>query len=290
MASFTTRLADGWEKAGWMTTLALVPAVVTVTSLQNIVNTLSASRTGGGVAFLIPTGIVNLWSFVSVPSPQQGEMTLDIGGIPVGSFEAAATALGLVFVTTVVRATLAAGYFGSIREGFTSEKYDFQRNVRRYAVRMLGYELLPLVALLPAILFALEGGAVGFALFVPVFLSSLVAGYLLAATPYLVVLRDLSLVEALVESVRVTTTVGFFRFVLALFVAALPLSFALSTVVRQLGVVGILCGALMLAPVGLACNAATMRLVADVDPQSPSLGTWDDAPRQGEGSGPAPMQ
>ncbi|WP_224449053.1 hypothetical protein [Haloprofundus salilacus] len=290
MVSFADRLADGWEKAEQMTTLALVPVVVTLTNFQNIVNLLSASRYGGGMTFLIPAGVVDLWSFVSVPTPQQKEVNVNINGLPVGSLEAAAFNLALVFLTTLVHGALVAGYFGSIRDVLTTGEYDFERNVRRYFVTMLGYGLLPILAMLPMISLGLTlGNAI-----VPLVLLSiplmLAATYLFAATPYLVVLRELTLASALVESYRVTTTGEFFRFALLLVAVGLPLSLALSTVVRLLGIVGIVGGALLLAPVGLACNAATMRLVADVDPESPSLGAWDYSRRGDDETGPAPTR
>ena len=180
-------------------------------------------------------------------------------------------------VGVVLRAALAAGYFGSLAGALERGRYGFVGHVRRHFVPFLGFTVLPMLVLLPLALLGVANHAFllpAMLLLVPAFI---VAAYLFYATPYLIALRDAGLRMALEDSYRMAVAGGpYWRYALGYAGFVLAVSAVATAVVVNLGLLGVAVGAVAAAPVGLAANAATMRFVADVDPASPSLGDWDD--------------
>lgn len=271
MPSFSTRLADGWQRAQSHLPLALIPLVTALSSTDKIRKVLAADGVNFGFRFGFPGTVVDLWQFVSVPNSGFNVDT-GLGGLD------STFGLAAVVLAVLVRAGLAAGYFGSIHEALDTESYDFLSNVRRYFPQFLLYTLVPFLFLLPLV--PLEGrGELRtllplFVVLVPVIF---LVTYLFYATPYLVVLRETDLVSAARASFALALGGGPYLFFALGFAGFVFLSSVFVTaVVANFGVVGIALGVVVVAPVGLAANVTTMRFVADIDVQSPSLGTWKD--------------
>ena len=268
MPSFTARLADGWEHSRAHLQLALVPLLSALLDTNKITSVLATDGTHFGLRLGLPASVVDLWQFVSVPNDG---VSIDLGGPLTFPLVLIVLPIGLA-----VRAGLAAGYFGSIRDALDTGSYDFAANVRRYFVPFLLYTAIPVLFFLPLVLVGTSGarGAL-LPLFVVLIPIIVVAMYLFYATPYLVILRETDLVTAARTSYGLALdggpyfhyAVGFAAFVLLASVLATP-------VVANLGLVGIALGVVVMAPVGLAANVATMRFVAEIDPGSPSFDGW----------------
>lgn len=289
MPDFTTRLADGWERALADPTLALVPIALGFLQVRKLLE--AVGNEGFHLSFRLstPASVVTVWDFAGVPN--QGFAVY--AGVPV---EASAFALLAVPVFVVVQAALASGYFGSIAALLRDGEYEFALEVRRHFVPFLLFTLVPVVIFLPAALLTVGAGAVGgvgaavgllLVVLIPVMFA---AAYLFYAVPYLIVLRETDLVSAARRSYALAVEGGPYA---AYFVGFLGFSLLLSPfaslVVVNVPVIGPLVGVVAGGVVGLAANVATMRFVADLDPGSPSLGEWPNAsgPTVGAAGGPA---
>lgn len=270
MPSFTARLVDGWERAQDHLLLALVPLLTAALNVDEIEKVVTFHGEHLGIRIGLPTGVVDLWQFVSVPNTG---VTVTFGG-PVVSGP-------LVFVVLpiglVIQAGLAAGYFGSIRDALATDSYEFLANVRHYFLPFLLYTLIPMLFLLPLVLLG-SGGLRGLLpLMILLVLAYFLLAYLFYATPYLVVLRETDLVSAARASYALARSGGpYLTYALGFAGFVLVSSLFATAVVVNLGLIGIICGMIIAAPVGLAANVATMRFVADIDPETPPLIVWTD--------------
>jgi hypothetical protein len=186
-------------------------------------------------------------------------------------------------VLLVVQATVTAGYFGSLRNALDGASYDFIQNCRQYFLPFLVLTVLPFLVLLPLAVGAfgigtLTGGISGAALvlILPVILAAVLVAYLFYATPYLLVLRDASLVDAARQSYAFAVQGGPYLAYSGGFVLFVLLVSPVATgVVVNVPAVGLPVGIIGGGFLGLGANFATMRFVADLDP-TVSLGTeWD---------------
>lgn len=267
---FGARLADGWERALAQPALALVPLVTALLATDRIAAVLAHDGVHAGFQIGLPAAVVDLWQFVGTPG--RG-LSVNVGG-PVDP----PLALAVLPVVVVLRAALAAGYFGGIRSAVETGSPEFGANARRYFLPFLLYTAIPVALLLPAALLARSGdpGAL-LPLVVLLVPGVFLATYLFYATPYLVVLRETGLVAAARASLDLALDGGaYLRFALGFAGFVLVVSVAATAVVVNLGAVGLAVGAVAAAPLGLAANVATMRFVADVDPAAPALGFRDD--------------
>ncbi|WP_157532981.1 hypothetical protein [Haloferax profundi] len=275
MPEFYERFRDGWERALDVTQLILVPIVFASTEISKIQSVLAHDGVHIGFTFGLPISVGTVWQFVSPPNSGLNVYL----GVPVGRQPAV---LVPVFALLVVKAALAAGYFGSIKTHLETGEYDFFASARSHFVPFFVLTVVPFLALLP-----FEVGIGLNATDLPTNLAAIVAVlivlffiavYLLYATPYLVVLRDTSLLEAIRGSVSFAIRggpylwyflgYGFFVLIISVFASAFVVN------VPGIGlVVGIIGGGLL----GLALNITTMRFVADIDPESPDIGTWEDS-------------
>lgn len=284
MPPFTTRLVDGWDRALEHPSLALVPLVTALLATDKVQQVATFDGVHLGLRLGLPVGIVDLWQFVSVPDETAAV------GLPLP--EALPRAAVVVPLAIVVRAALAAGYLGSLAEALGTGTFDYGANVRRYFGPFLVYTLVPLLVVLPLALVGVASLGVELplvALLVPAFI---VAAYLFYATPYLIVLRDLGLLAAVRRSYALATAGGpYLKFALGYAGFVLGVSLVATAVVVNLGLLGVVVGAVVAAPLGLAANAATMRFVADIDEPSPDFGDWggpggSDGPRPSGGRSP----
>lgn len=266
MPSFTTRLADGWQRAQGALPLALVPAVVSLLATDKIGKVLAFDGRHIGLRIGLPAGIVDLWQFVSVPNE----------GVSIGVAGTDLTPVGLavILIAVVIRAGLMAGYFGSLREALATDSYDFMTNLERHFLPFLVYTLLPVLVLAPLLLVSGRGGLPSVVVvLVPVVIA---VSYLFYATPYLIVLRGVGVLEAATGSYRLAVAGGpYLRFAAGFAGLVVGGSILATAVVVNLGAIGVALGFLGAAPVGLACNLATMRFIADIDPESPTLRAWN---------------
>ncbi len=269
MPPFTTRLADGWQRGLEHLPLALVPLVTAVFATEKVQQVATFQGRHFGLRLGLPAGVVDLWQFVSLPNESIGV------GVPLP--EALPLLVVILPVAIVVQAGLAAGYFGSLASALETGQFDFVASVRDHFAPFLAYTLIPLVVIIPLALLGVGGSRQ----LVPVVLLLvpvvIVAGYLFYATPYLIVLREADLWSALRASYQLAIDgAPYLRYAAGYAGFVLAVSLVATAVVVNLGLVGVAIGVVAGAPVGLACNAATMRFVSDLDAQSPSLGDWDD--------------
>ncbi|RDZ62192.1 hypothetical protein C5B90_17740 [Haloferax sp. Atlit-12N] len=227
-----------------------------------------------GVTFGTPFSPGSVWEFVAAPNTGVNLSP----GVPVGT-EARLVVLGVVAI--VVKSLLAAGYFGSLADQLKRGEFEFFDNVRAHGVPFLVLTAVPSLIVFGGAL-ALMGTVrnPGTELFVVVALSAVayfVATYFVYATPYLIVLRDVGLFDALRASVSFAVGGGaYFSYFLKYGALVLGISFFATILVVNVPGIGLLVGVLGGGLLGLALNATTMRFVADIDSASPSLGSWDD--------------
>lgn len=288
MPAFTDRLADGWRRAAGALPLALVPLLLSLLQIDNVSKVATFRGVRFGLRLGIPSPVVSLWQFVSVP--KQGA-TVETGlPVPLSHEPSLLPAVGVVAVVLVVAplyaaftAALTAGYLGSVKQALATGEYEFGAAVRRHFLPLFVYELLHLVLglalALPFLVFGLSGFGVGAIALVVLAIPVLLAlNYVFYAAPFLVVLRDTGLLPALRGSYVLAVEGGpYLRFAAAYCGTVVGLSLVATPVVVGLGIVGVVLGAVAVAPFSLALAFATMRFVADVDPRSPDFGPWPGA-------------
>lgn len=248
--SFGDRFGDGWGRALDDLPLAAVPLVAGLLDVDNVRRVL-AFRDGVhfGVAFRFPSALPDLWSFVSVPN--------------LGSGFHVSPALYLLPVLIPIQAALVAGLLGSVREILLTGGYDFSRNVRRYfapvlvfvaLVRLVGLAAFSVAAVVP----------VAPLLLLVLFPAFVVLSYLFYATPYLLVVADASVGEALSRSYAWAMAGGpYFSYGAGYLLFGAAVSVVATAVVVNLGALGVLVGVFATAPVALALTFATTEFVAE---------------------------
>ncbi|WP_276273139.1 hypothetical protein [Haloarcula litorea] len=271
MPSLTTRLVDGFERVGDVLALAFVPVVTALLQTDKVRAVLAFDGVHVGFSLGSPIGVVDVWTFVDPPS--RGATVS--AGVPVGE---SPLSLALVPVALAVNAALAAGYFGSIGQSLVAGSYDFAANVREHFRPFLVLNVVPALLFLPFAVLGIGAGPWALApvvvLLIPV---SVAAAYLFAATPYLVVLRGVGVVDAARASYGFATDGGpYLRYVVGFALVVLAASPVASVVVVSVPIVGLVVGLGAAAVAGLAANVATMRFVADLDPESPAVGPWPE--------------
>jgi len=246
-SSFTERLESGWELATDHLPLAVVPLVSSLTSVGDVERALAAPGWHAGIALGLPVAPPDLWSFVSLPSREPG---LHVS-----------PTLPVLPLLVAMQAALVAGLLGSVHQLLSTGSYDFARNVRRYFVRVLGYELLVWAVGLAAV----GIGAIALPLAVLAIPGYFVLAYLFYAAPYLLVVEDLGVADALARSYGWASTGGpYLSYAVGYAVFTAIVSVVATVVAVNAGPFGVLVGALATAPVALALTVATTGFVADM--------------------------
>ncbi|WP_424002022.1 hypothetical protein ACOZ4I_00695 [Haloarcula salina] len=283
MPSFSTRLADGWERALDHLSLALVPLVLALSRTDKIGSVLAYDGVHVSLRLGIPASVVTLWQFVDPPSSAEFTVTT---GLPL-SVPFAAT---LVPAYVALEAALYAGYFGAIAAALVDRDRGFRASVGAYFAPFLVVTVLPYLVVLPVALGLFGLGTLGGGALVAVLVLLpvlIVASYLLWATPYLVVLRETGLVAAARGSYELAVGgAPYFAYTAGYAGIVLLVSPFLSFMVVSVPLVGLPVGLAVASVLGLALNFVTMRFVADIDPESPSAGSWTEA-HAGTGGSPA---
>lgn len=249
----------------------MLTAVLATDNIERV-----ATFDGGhfGLKLGLPVSVVNIWQFVSLPNQSVGL------GLPLP--EALPLVLVVLPLLIVVQAVLSAGYFGSLATALETGSYEFGASVREHFWPFLAYTAIPIAVVAPIAVLGLASGRLAIPLILTLVVAFLVAAYLFYATPYLVVLHGDDILSALRSSYGLAVEGGaYFRFAAGYAGFVLAVSVVATAVVVNLGLIGVALGVVAGAPVGLACNATTMRFVADIDPESPSLGDWEDGPAAG---------
>lgn len=279
MPSIIARLRDASARLSehdlW--SYALVPILLAALNGTKINNLLQSDQDfHAGISFGVPLPVTDTWSFVSTPA---------IGGGVQFSGPATLLGVGLFAFGLLLQGVLLAGYLGGLHRGLRGDQPRFGASVGEYWQRMLGFALLLLVLFLPPVLFTLASRSFGTRSLAPLVLLWLVGffvlGYLLYPAPYLIVLHDAGLGEALSWSVSLATDGGaYLRYALGYALVVVGISIPATLVVANVPVLGILLGIVGLAPVGLVFDTATLVFVADLtdEPLSTSADDDDDSP------------
>ena len=236
--------------------LAVVPAVAGLLSLSNVARALRAGP-GGGVSFPFPTGLPTLWTYASVPGGSGGAAVT--GPLSVALF------VPLFLVGLLVTSTLEAGLLGTLSARLDGDPDDFGGSARRYALRMVGVNLLRFCVVLLALPFAL--------VFPPLALLVVVVGsYLLYGLPFVVVTREAGLEEALGATTGYASEGGrYAAFGFGHLVAGAACSLALSPLVRM-GLGGVLLGTALVAVPAVFVAAYGLLVFRDLDGRRPATG------------------
>ena len=252
MANFVALLSRAGERIGSLLPLSLVPFVLAALSLDKF-GRVAASNADFrfGITLGFPTTVSSAWEFVNVPRPSPGS------NLPPGDL--GATALVLLAVA-VLSAALGAGYLGSLRREFAGVERSFLDDSRAYFGPFLGFELLHLALVLAGLLAALV--AVPLGLVVLPFLFAF--AYLFFAAPYLVVVEGIDLPSALRRSYEHATSGEEYAFFFVQYLAGVGLVSVVATPLFSNSVLGAAVGVIVLAPVALLFDAATMLFVRDL--------------------------
>lgn len=256
MVSLQSYLARARASLNGVWWLAVVPFAVALLSTEKFTQ-LGNADFHVGVSFSFPFPVTGGWAFLSLPDAATGVGT---GGVRTAVTQFGPAALGFALLSMVATAALTAGYLGTIHRALVDEQPHFFADARRYFVPMFGFQLLVLVYVLAALVFA-----VIFPLFLLVIaVVILVGGYYLYPSLHLVVADDGDLLTALVRSYQFTSAGGpalsyAGRYLLATALISLPAT----ALFVNLGVPGVVGGLAVLAPVGLVFDTATMAFVHD---------------------------
>lgn len=257
MPSITSRLQDASEQLSsaelWL--FSLVPLASSVLGFSEALKLLTADVDFHiGIRFGLPLPVSDPWSFVSTSVGSGAQVT---GPTSAGS-------IALLGVGIVLKSILLAGYLGGLRDGLRGESPDFLDSIREQFIPFLGFAVVLLTLALPPMLLTMTARPplAVVTLWLPVYF---LLSYLLYATPYLVVLHDVGLGEALSWSVSLATTGGaYLRYALGYLVLVVVISIPATLVVANTGVLGIVLGVVLLSPVGLVFDTATLLFVADL--------------------------
>lgn len=264
MPSITARLSDAFERLSdhdcW--NYALVPLLLAALNGRKIRAVLtSPTEIHSGLSVGIPIPATDAWSFVSAPSG---------GGVTVAG--PGLLGVGLFALGVLLQGVVLSVYLGGLVRELRGEPARLGDAFQQYFVRFLGFTLVLLVLFLPPVLSTLAARSLASLVLLWLLVVPL-GGYLLYAAPYLVVLHDCSLGEALSRSVSLALGGGpYLRYAVGYAVVVLVISIPATLVVANVPVLGILLGVVGLAPVGLVFDTATLLFVADIT-DAPGLGT-----------------
>ena len=287
MVDFSDRVEKGFGALGDLAPLALVPVALSLLDVDKIRSVLAFEGFHVGLKIGIPAPGADLWSLVDPPDTDAVTGTTyhwtaaadgAAGANGSAASESFALVAGVALVTLLVEAVLVAGYLGSIRGYLATGSYGFAANVGRYVGRMVGLYLLAFGAFLAMLPLALAAPVL-ILLAIPVALALF---YLLWAAPYLIVVRDCSVRDALVGSYRLAAAGGpYLAFTLTYLLAVLVASIPASLIVANGGAVGLAVGLVAVGPVGMALNVAVVDFVIDLATERADLLPDSTASRDG---------
>lgn len=251
--AFGERLAAAWSRAtGELLPLSLVPVLTGLLAVDELLRVLEFEGFHVGVRFAFPAMVVDAWTFVSAPTPDGVRVSL-------------APFVLLFPVVVGVHGLLGAGYLGSVHQATVDGSYRFLENVSRYGARLLAYAAAAYALALPLIYVTLVDPTAAVGLVLVAMPVGLVLSYLFFATPYLVVVADEPLLDALALSYELAAAGGaYFEYAAKYFLFVLLVSLAVTVVAVNLRLVGVFLALFGTAPLGLALNVATLEFVDDL--------------------------
>jgi len=215
------------------TALALVPFAASLLSLSKVRQALASN--GGGITFPFPSGLPTLWTYVSLPGV--------VGTGPAAGPGSLALFVPLFLVGLLVTSALEAGLLGALDGRIDGTERGFAGGVQQFTLGMVGVNLVRAAVVLVALPFVALGPLV-----VVGFLLVVVLSYLTYGLPFVIVVGDTSLGDALGRTVDLATDGGAYaRFGFAHLLAGALASLVLSVLVRNGGIPGIVLGAAVVA-------------------------------------------
>ncbi|MFD1513582.1 hypothetical protein [Halomarina rubra] len=255
MTSFRALVRDSWSRTESARWLVVVPFVWSFAQFHAVASVLGLQGFSVGVRFPTPAALPTMWTFARAPQP----------GVVVGtppSMDAPSLVVANLLFSTLVGGLLTAGFLGALHASTTGRKEGFGESVTRYGLRQTLFA--GCVALAGTAVFAVT--ALVPPLFLLAFPGSIVAGYLFYATPFLVVTDDLTLGDAFGRSYHLALRGGgYFSFFLGYLGVGALCSIPITLVSVNLGVLGLLAGATLTAPLCLAFAAATLTALDEID-------------------------
>lgn len=272
MVRITALLSRAGDHLGALLPLSAVPFVLAVVSVEKFRRVAEAGADlRFGVSFGFPTAVTTAWDLLSLPNAAPGL------NLPTGRIE---TTVPVVLAVTVLTALLGAGYLGSIRRELAGVDRAFVADARTYFGPVLGFELVTLVLVLGALAAAL----VALPLVLVLVLVLFAFAYLFYATPYLVVVEGADLPTALRRSYGYATSSGEYASFFVQYLLAVAVVSVVATPVFTASVLGAALGTLVLAPVAVLFDTATVLFVRDL------TGASDSGPGVAGGDPPAAGQ
>jgi hypothetical protein len=276
MVSIVALLSRAREHLGPLLPLAAVPFVLAVVSVERFRRVAESSADlRFGVSFGFPTTVTTAWDLLSLPNAPSGL------NLPTENVE---TTVLVMLVVAALSALLGAGYLGSIRRELAGVPRDFPDDARTYLGPFLGFELLTLVLLLGAVVAAVVALPLALVLVLALFAFA----YLFYATPYLVVVQGADLPTALRRSYGYATSGGEYASFFIQYLVAVALVSVVATPLFTTSVAGAALGTVVLAPVALLFDTATMLFVRDLTGATEREGKPGPGETDAGGSGPGP--
>lgn len=229
--------------------LAFVPLVATLLSFSKVV-AMATPHGGGGVTFPLPTGLPTLWTFVNTPGLGRGT---------VGPATSAATVVWvpLFVLGFLLVSALQGGFLGVLANRAEGRRGSFVRNAGDFLPRMVGANLITMLVVFVALPL----------LFFPplAIVVALVLSYLVYGLPFVVVVEDMAVLDALGETIRLATTGGrYLEYAVGYLVVGTVASFVLTAIVYNLGLLGVLLGAVVVAVPALFLAAVGVLVFRDL--------------------------
>lgn len=268
MVQFGALLSSAGRRLDRLLLLAVVPFLVGLASPGNFARIAAdTSDFRLGVSFGFPSAVATSWDFVSLPNPGSGFTVYPPG-------MSAPQGVALVLGSAVLTGVLAALYLGALQQDLLGDG-EGAGDSFRHVPALVAFELLVTVVVL--VLFALA--MVSLALVIPGLVVALYLAFRFYPTPYLVVLRDLSLGAALRSSRRLSARGGDYTGFFVKYLLAVALVSLVATPLFTTSVAGAVAGTGLLAPVCVLFNAATMLFLADATDREETTtgvaGGWD---------------
>ena len=253
---FSSHLGDGRQALDALWPLLAVPAVVSVLKVDDIRATLAFDGMHFGISFVLPVPIGDLWVFVDPPPRGSGIEASGMIAPTVGA--TIGTALIGIVAFLVIYAVLTAGYLGSIHQYRQQGHYDFFENVGRYSIPYLGVAVVFFGAMFLAIAPVLASP--GFIVFSILLVLAIM--YLLWGAWFAVPVDGLGAGAAIATSVGLAMDGGdYVGWSLVHLAIGLGASLALTAVVANTGIAGIVLGIAVAAPLGFVLTYASLAVV-----------------------------
>ncbi len=242
MVEFLELLGEAWKKFEETKWLLPVPVVMSLMDYGKVLEVLNVEGFHFGIQFPLPEPTPTLWSLVSLPAKASG---------------VAFSPEGITFMVLMVLlgSYLEAGYLGSIRDEVLMRESTFFKNAGRDFPEFLKFNAMLYTVMMLLILTLLASPFT----FLLAFLGLLIFLYAVYGTPFLISIGGLGFMDALAESLRLAMKGGkYLDYALKYLALGAFISVPLTLIVANMGVVGLVAGLLLSAPISLTLSTATL--------------------------------